>query len=153
MNIWEIHPALVHFPLALLFSSTVLEVFARLKKRERAARWAVGMLAAGLAFTPVVALAGVIAYFTVPEHTDGASFRMLVHAFLGVSASVFYGVVLLLRWRRRTEIARAGSVALSVVAALFLGATGALGGYLVYQDGVGVVPAAPPRLDVREDVF
>jgi len=149
MNIWEIHPALVHFPLTLLLSSTVLELFALRRKRESIARCAVGMLVAGLAFVPVVASAGIIAYFTVPAHTDEANLRMIFHAFFAVAAALLYGVVLLLRWRRRMALARPGAAVLSVTAALLLTVTGALGGYLVYHDGVGVVPATRADLEAE----
>lgn len=143
MNIWELHPAFVHFPLAFLFSSTVLEFVACRPGKQGLTRVAVGLLAAGVIAAPIVALAGLVAYFTVPVPSDEAHLRIVVHGILAVLATAAYALVLALRWKRRAERAGGGALALSAFGALLLGATGAVGGYLVYQDGVGMEPTLP----------
>lgn len=147
MNIWEIHPAFVHFPLAFLFSSTVLEFVARRTGKEGLSRVAVGLLAAGVISAPIAALGGLVAFFTVPVPSDEAHARMIVHGVLAALATVAYGLTLALRWKRRAGPASPGALALSVLGSLLLGATGAVGGYLVYQDGVGMEPTVPRVVD------
>ncbi len=147
MNIWEIHPAFVHFPIAFLFSSTVLEFVARRRRKEGLSRVAVGLLAAGVISAPIAALGGLVAFFTVPIPSDDAHVRMIVHGVLAVLATAVYALTLALRWKNRGEQASAGALSLSVLGALLLAATGAVGGYLVYQDGVGMEPTVPRVVD------
>jgi uncharacterized membrane protein len=147
MNIWEIHPALVHFPLTLLLASTVLEFIARRNQRESTAHAAFVALGTGLVAAVVVAIAGVVAYFTVPPHSDAAHVRIFLHAFFALGAAGFYGVVFLLRFKHRTLPPQPSSLVLSVMGALMLFAAGSLGEYLVYHDGVGISPNEESPLD------
>ncbi|HXS19262.1 MAG TPA: DUF2231 domain-containing protein [Polyangiaceae bacterium] len=147
MNIWEIHPALVHFPLTLLLASTVLEIVARRTGRESTARTALLSLGAGLIAAVVVAMAGAVAYFTVPPHSDEADGRILLHGLLALSAAALYAIAFLLRFKHRAMPSGNSGLVLSVSGALLLFAAGSLGGYLVYHDGVGVVPNEKSPLD------
>src|SRR6266542_897509 len=69
---WELHPALVHFPLALLLSGVVLDLYAWWRGRPGQLRAVAGLLVAGVVTGLVAALAGVLAFFTVPAHTAAA---------------------------------------------------------------------------------
>ncbi|MEO8182413.1 MAG: DUF2231 domain-containing protein [Deltaproteobacteria bacterium] len=142
MNPWEIHPALVHFPIALLLSATLVDVVAAWRKREGLAKVGLGLLVAGEVSALVAASAGVLAYFTVPTHTEEAHVRMLIHPALAASALVLYAIVAVRRRRNWAAIPGKGLVGLSLVAAASLVAAGALGGYLVFHDGVGVTQRA-----------
>lgn len=147
MNIWELHPAFVHFPLAFLFSSTLLEFVARSRRKEGLSRVAVGLLAAGVISAPIAALGGLVAFFTAPVPTDEAHVRMIIHGVLAALATAAYALTLALRWKNQGEPASKGALSLSVLGALLFGATGAVGGYLVYQDGVGMEPTVPRFVD------
>lgn len=151
MNPWEIHPAFVHFPLAFLMASTVLDIAARRKRRPDLARMATWLLVTGLICVVPVAAGGVLAYFTVPPHTDDANDRMLLHAFLAVTAALSYALVLVLRYKQKSDVATNGQVAASLVGAALLASAGALGGYLVYHDGVGVVAGRSDTLEELDD--
>lgn len=138
MNIWEFHPALLHFPLTFLLSSTVLEIVARRRRRADVALAAFCLLLAGVLTAIVVAFTGVVAYFTVPPHSEAANDRILLHAFAALSAASFYSFALFLRWRNRHRVASRFVVVLSVIGTVLLFVAGSLGGWLVYHDGVGV---------------
>lgn len=147
MNIWEIHPALVHFPLTLLLASTVLEIVTLRNGRESTAHAAVVTLGAGLIAAVLVALAGVVAYFTVPPHSEEAHVRILLHGLFALSAATLYAIVFFVRYKRRTIKPQTSSLVLSVMGALLLFAAGSLGGYLVYHDAVGIKPNEESPLD------
>jgi uncharacterized membrane protein len=138
MSLWEIHPALVHFPLTLLLAATALEIAAAVKRHDFLNRIAARVLAAGVIAALVAAVAGLVAYFTVPAHTEAAHARILVHALCAASATIVYGVVLVLHSQPPSEVSGSRRLIASIVAATLLCAAGALGGYVVYQDGVGV---------------
>lgn len=142
MKTWELHPALVHFPIALLLSATALEAAAVLRRRERWGQAAYGLLIAGVLSALLAAAAGLLAYLTVPAHGEGAHRRMLLHPVLAGGAVLLYVVVAALRRNRRGEVPRAGHLALSLLAAGLLIAAGAVGGHLVYRDGLGVQTGA-----------
>lgn len=138
MNPWEIHPALVHLPIGLLLSSTVLDIAAVVRGRESLSRVAFGLLVAGVITALVAAAAGVLAFFTVPAHSAEAHRRIFIHLSLAVCSAVIFAIEILVRWKRRGELARPGHLAASIVAAAALFAAGSFGGQLVYHDGVGV---------------
>lgn len=142
MKAWELHPALVHFPIALLLSATALEAAAVLRKRERLGPAAYALLLAGVLSALPAAAAGLIAYFTLPGHSEGAHRRMLIHPALAGGAVLLYAIVAALRRNRRAEVPRAGHLVISLLAAGLLIATATLGGHLVYRDGLGVQPRA-----------
>jgi len=141
MTWWEIHPALVHIPLTLLLAATVLDVVAFVRRRESLVRLAAAVLVAGIIAALVAASAGLLAYFTVPPHTERAHVRILLHAVTAAGAAVLYGVVLVLHARPRAQTRPRLRMGVSLAAAAVLTAAGALGGYLVYHDGVGVKTA------------
>lgn len=149
MNPWDFHPALVHFPIAFLLAATTLDVVGFVQVRNdptrsatslALARLSLCLLVAGVLSSLVAASAGILAYFTVPPHSQETQVRMLVHVLFAVSATLVYAV-LLLRRRRGPALLAGSEVGFSVVGAALLGAAGALGGYLVYHDGVAVPEA------------
>lgn len=140
MNVWEIHPALVHFPIALLLSAVAVDVFAWWRRRDALNRVATGLLIAGVATCWVAANFGLLAFFTVPAHTDEAHTLMLWHMGAAVSSLVLFTGLAVARWMRRAEPVKGLEHFVGLVAAAFLTITGALGGYIVYHGGAGVEP-------------
>ena len=138
MEVWEVHPALVHYPIALLLASVALDLYAW-GRREALASIATGLMLAGVLAAAVAALAGVVAFFTVPpSHTDEAHNLVLWHIGAAVAMMIVFGVALALRWRARTAPPSIASRALGLVAAVTLIVAAALGGRLVYHGGMGV---------------
>jgi len=149
MNPWELHPALVHMPIALLLSATFLDVVAVWRRRDQAAKVAMGLLVAGELTAIVAAGAGILAYFTIPAHTAEAHLHLLIHPTLAVSSVLLYAIVAFRRRKTPGTIPGGGLVVVSLVAASLLIAAGALGGRLVFHDGVGVAPQSRDALDAH----
>lgn len=139
MNVWEIHPALVHFPIAFLLAAVVLDLFAVSPEQERRARVVDGLLVAGVLTALVTAVAGLVAYYTVPAHTERAHTLMLWHLWLNVTTVVLFAAVALVRWRRMGP-APAWSHVVGWVATIILVVSAYLGGQIVYHGGAGVDP-------------
>ncbi len=140
MHPWELHPALIHFPIAFLLGGLLVDLAGRIRPREGLTRAASGLLVAGVISGIAAAAAGVVSYFTVPAHTEAAHEQMDTHMTLAGAALVLFALVAIARWRRRRE--PASTLALSgglLGCALLIGAA-VLGGKIVYQGGAGVDP-------------
>ena len=140
MNIWEIHPALVHFPIGLLLSAIALDLFAWWRVNAALNRVVTGLLIAGTAAGWLAANFGLLAFFTVPAHTDEAHTLMFWHMGVAASSLVLFTGLAVARWLHRAEPVKGLEHFVGLVAAAFLMITGALGGYIVYHGGAGVDP-------------
>ncbi len=141
MEPWEIHPSIVHFPIALLLSAVALDIYARARGSAGAGRAAVGLFVAGVLTGLVTGLAGVLAFYTAPSaHTEAAHDRVIWHLGLALASVVLFAVVAFVRWRGRRELPSTGALLAGVVAALLLTAAGYLGGHIVYHGGMGIDP-------------
>lgn len=140
MNVWEIHPALVHFPIALLLSAVAVDVFAWWRANESLNRVATGLLIAGVVAGWLAANFGLLAFYTVPAHTHEAHHLMFWHIGAAVSMLTLFTWLAVVRWFHRAEpITRIRHV-IGMLGAALLMTTGALGGYIVYHGGAGVEP-------------
>lgn len=138
MNIWELHPALVHFPIAFLLGGVALDLYGRRSEGKVAA--ATYLLIAGLIAAAVAAVAGVVAFNTVPEnHTEEAHRLIYPHIVTSVVAVVLFTVVCYARWRRPSAVSPTIRW-VGVAGAVFLIVGAAIGGRIVYQGGMGVDP-------------
>ena len=149
MNTWELHPALVHFPIALLLSGVILDLYGWRKKREDLSRVAFGLLVAGGLTGLLTIITGVLAYYTVPAHTEAAHERMTWHLWIQCGAIAVFGLMCLLRWKRRKSLVAPSALLLSVSAAVLLIIGSYLGAWIVYRGGAGVNPAILSN-EVRE---
>ena len=135
-----VHPALVHFPVALLLSATIADL-----------AWVTGMtadthvgavlMAGGLAGGLLAMGAGMADLIKLDQKLVP---HVMTHAsFVGL-AWLGYGIALYLR---KDSLAAAATlswpaIAVSLVSALLLAAGGWLGGRLVYTFGANVEPAS-----------
>ncbi len=142
VRLQEVHPALVHFPIALLPLTFAADLAGSVTSNRRLSwlgRW--GMVASA-ASAALAGVAGLIAQEEV--NVEGPSMDTLIthrNLNLGVLA-----LTTALAVRRQGE-AKAGPAYLGA-AALALGTllySGYLGGKVVYEYGVGVAPAPGPR--------
>jgi len=140
MHPWELHPALMHFPIAFLLGGLLIDLVARIRPRDSLTRVASGLLIAGVVSGVVAAAAGAISYFTVPAHTEAAHEQMDAHFVLASAALVLFALVALARWRQRTQPASAVALSGGVMASALLIGAAFLGGKTVYQGGAGIDP-------------
>jgi len=139
-ELWEIHPALNHLPIAFLLGGVVLDLYAWWRRRPTIAQVATGLLLAGVLSGLLAALAGVLAFFTVPAHTDEAHRLMFWHMGTQAAAMVLFIAVAWGRWRNWFVPPSAVVRFVECFAALLLLVGSGLGGYLVYHGGAGIDP-------------
>jgi uncharacterized membrane protein len=139
MRAWEIHPALVHFPIAFLIGGVVLDLFGR--SSETAVATATYLLIVGLATGAIAAVTGILAYYTVPgNHTAEAHQRVYWHIWTIVMAVTLFTVVCFVRWQAPSVVSPPiRGLGLVAVAIMAVGAY--IGGKLVYHGGLGIDPA------------
>ncbi len=142
VRLQEVHPALVHFPIALLPLTVAADAAGSITGDRRwswLGRW--GMVASA-ASGALAGLAGLIAQEEVS--VDGPSMDTLItHRNLNLTVVALTSALAVRRLGQR----RAGAAYL-LTAGAALGAllySGYLGGKVVYEYGVGVQPAPGPR--------
>lgn len=150
--IWELHPTTNHFPIAFLMGGLALDSFAWWRERQEeqagrdtakllpVAQLATGLLIAGVAGGVIAAIAGAIAYATVPIYDARGYAVMNWHAGLQLAALALFAWVTFLRWLDWTARPTPPVRLLAIAAALILVAGSYLGGYLVYHAGAGFLP-------------
>jgi uncharacterized membrane protein len=137
-KIWEIHPMLVHFPIALLLTGVAADLLAR--KRSALTRPAAGLLVVGVALGWLAAAAGLLSFYTVPAHTDDAHTLMWWHLGFAVASLVLFTWACVKRWKAREESASLALLSAEALGTLLLLITGYLGGTIVYHGGAGIAP-------------
>jgi uncharacterized membrane protein len=136
---WEIHPILIHFPIAFFFGGLLLDLYAWARGRLDLARVATGMYVGGVVMGLLTALAGALAFFTLPPtHTEQAHGLMYWHLALEAASVTLFLLIAWVRWRRWEQVPSTGLRFFSLLAiGLFVFAS-ALGGYIVYHGGTGI---------------
>jgi uncharacterized membrane protein len=136
----NIHPLLVHFPIAFLSLFVLIDLIGTARRQSEWRNFAGGLLYLGTAFAALTVWAGFHAAETVP-HGHNVHEIMERHEHLGIS---ILGLSLALSaWRLRRSVDGFGIYnLLSVILAgiLILGAD--LGGLMVYKYGVAVQAVA-----------
>ena len=152
VRLQEIHPSLVHFPIALLPVSIGADLIGRATGNRgllETARNTIGIAAVGSA------LAGVSGFIAQEEvNAEGETLDILItHRALNVGSTILTAGLAL--WRRRHYRPSLGYLGLGLAGAAALTFSGYLGGTLVYRHGVGVKRAGgqyrenPPELGER----
>lgn len=136
MSIWELHPAVIHFPIAFLIGGVVLDLFG--SRKEPLVRAATYLILAGIVAAVVAIATGLIAFYTVPaNHTQHAHDWIMYHLYANLTAAVLFVIVGIARWRRPAVISPIIR-GLGVVAMLVLFAGAYIGGDVVYHGGMGI---------------
>lgn len=130
-----IHPAFVHFPVAMLTTAWVITLVEHLTGSSRGARFSGGAEALGVAFLPIVLLTGLRDAEGLTLLADIRWDRPLIwHSIIAVIAATFF--VAHAAWRYRTgerRTARPGvDVGLSTAGFGALLLTGLIAGEMVY---------------------
>ena len=144
----NVHPLLVHFPIALLVAALVLDLVVIIGGKEKFARCS-GLVLCLAALGAMAALAtGLMAEGTVTSLSDAEVAHEAVEQHERAAIATVILAAILAGWRliRRLELPPGGQkwvyLALLVGAVAMVGLTGHLGGTLVYGHGLGVKPPA-----------
>ena len=137
-----IHAMLVPFPIGLWVFSLVADLIAMSRwgnpSWTDAARYT---MAGGIVGAALAAAAGLVDFFTL----KGATVRRLGVAHLTLNVVILAIFIVNFLLRTSGQASSAVTVSMSVVAVLLLGASGWLGGELVYVHGVAVEAASEPE--------
>lgn len=142
MKLWEVHPAIVHFPIAFLLAAVAVDLWSVRRPREVLIRSAAGLYVGGVLSGLLAAVAGVAAWLTAP-HDASVHGTMIWHPVFAASALVLFAMVARWRWKGRTRPPSPLEQAAAVGAAGLLLVAASLGGHLVFRGGAGVT--APPK--------
>ena len=132
-----LHPALVHFPVAGWSLATIADL-ASPWLGEPAWRFAALLMAVGCAVALAAMAAGLWEFVKLPEASPALPTANR-HMLCALAAFFAYATSLLLRYHEHAvQAPGTWALAASVTGFVLLGATGWLGGQLVYAHGVGV---------------
>lgn len=138
----NLHPILVHFPIALLTASVAFDlagIVLRREELERSGWWTLVTGCAGLALTVVSGLLAKESVAITPE----AQGHFDVHQQLAFAVAGVYALLLLWRIASRTRLPHGRRwlfITLSLAGSLLLWVGAWHGGEMVYRFGVGVRP-------------
>lgn len=136
----NVHPLLVHFPIALLLTSVALDwasIRWRGKGLEQAA-WYTLLL--GLAATVLTLITGLLAAQAVPANSPAAA-TLNIHKVLGIVTLVVFGLQAVCHWRHHGVYSpgdRIKHTIVQLIGVALIVTLGWFGGELVYTFGVGV---------------
>jgi uncharacterized membrane protein len=136
----NIHPLLVHFPIALFSSFVLIDLLGSIFRKQNWRETAGWFLYLGTLLTAATVAAGLSAADTV-AHSDNVHGIMERHKFLAISVLTTSSVLSLWRILARGAI-NGGANVLYVIFSIILGVlvtlTADLGGLMVYEYGVAV---------------
>ena len=138
-NIWQdLHPIIVHFPIALLVVSFGLSLASLVKPDWLKAAW-ITFVIGSLATIPA-AITGIISH--MPYEESAIYETIETHQFLGFATTLIFIGLLIWRWvmlRKGKDIGNTWLFIMAMgVGVIFLTLTGGNGGNLVYEFGVNV---------------
>jgi uncharacterized membrane protein len=144
-SVYTIHPAVVHFPIALLLVNAGLTLFTLRRPDPFLERAAYGAMVIGWWGTLAAITTGIISAALEWPVSPEVLPWLNGHAVAGFALLIVYGRAIL--WRRRDPGVLHGPRASRYVILILLGAAlvvldAWLGGYIVYRLGVGVDPAS-----------
>jgi uncharacterized membrane protein len=139
--LYAIHPAVIHFPIALLLLNLLLTLRYLQTHDDFVERAAYGALVLGWWAALAAVVTGTIATALEWPLEQGLLGWLNAHAVLGFVLLLVYGRALL--WRRREPRVLQGAgrnryLLLLVAGALIVALDGWIGGHLVYRLGLGV---------------
>lgn len=132
-----LHPALVHFPLALWFTAVFWDVIGWWRPDPLWWQMAYWCLALGLAISVLVLTTGLIDYLALPAEQPGID-TATAHMMAMFSATTAFGASWMLRaLNGAAGVPSAWALLLGLFGAALLAVGGWLGGTLVYRHGIG----------------
>ena len=137
----NLHPLLIHFPIALLLSSVAF-YWAGLRWKERGLDKAASYtLWLGLVGTAVSIISGLVAAQSIPLDSPAMQ-TLTIHKFLGIATFVIFGIQAICARRSKGIYSPAKRMLHTVIqlsGVSLIIAVGYFGGELVYTFGIGVL--------------
>lgn len=138
LRIHELHPTLVHFPLALVPLAVAADLIGRLSRNRSLMRTGARLMPVAAASGVVAGAAGLIAQGAV-EVSEEASDVLTTHRNLNIGLVALTAVLAAVRGR--STVPSIGYLAAGIAGVAAMNYTAYLGGKLVYHHGVGVEKA------------
>ena len=140
LRIHEVHPSLAHYPLALMPLSVIADIAGRLTGNANLMRLGGALMPIAAATGAATAVAGLVAQSSVNVDDHGRAHDLLAtHRNLNAGLLALTGA--LAAYRARTTRPSLGYLVAGALGAVAMNYTAYLGGSMVYQHGVGVLPA------------
>lgn len=133
----RLHPAIVHFPIALFTAGVFFDLLSLLLKRDDFQKTGFHLLTLGV----LSAVAAIGAGLMAAETADAPEDILKIHSRLAVATTILFTV--LLGWRARSRNRISTRLFPLYLIAAFIGAgmiltVGFWGGHMVYEEGAGV---------------
>jgi uncharacterized membrane protein len=138
----NLHPVIVHFPIALLVVAALLATISLFIKKESWKEWMFKNLVLGLAFVPLAIIAGIIEEQNL-QHNEAIHSVLTIHKYNGFVVLIIYSILTIWFWRRKNSIQKkeyTAWVLCLLLATGLLSYQGYLGGKMVFDLGAGVKP-------------
>lgn len=149
MELWEIHPAIVHFPIAFLIGAVCYDLYLWSRGEHGPSSVVNGLYITGVLTAALAAGAGLLAFYTGPaSYTDESAQIIWWHIGAAVTQFVLFAAIAIVRFRHRRDASPSWTRMVGFVAALVLIFAGYEGGYMVYHGATGVEPELLAR-DLR----
>lgn len=138
----NLHPAIVHFPIALLVVAALLAILSLFNKKESIREWMFRNLVFGVVFAPLAIISGMIEEQSL-QHNEAIHSVLIIHKYNAFVILGVYAVLTFWFWKRKNTM-QSKEYAVWVVC-LLLGTglvayQGYLGGKMVFDLGAGVKP-------------
>lgn len=137
---FPLHPALVHFPIALLFAAGVFYVWAMWREGNDLYQAGWYLHLAGIVGTVLAIFSGLSSQdgLDLTEEVEG---YLQTHTLLGYAVGWAFGLLAVWQYLRQGKGSKSEKIAFVICYALGLGLlvySSWLGGHMVYEHGVGV---------------
>jgi len=140
-----LHPALVHFPLALWMVAILWDLVGWRQADPLWWRMGYWCLALGLVASLPALITGLLDYFALRADEPGVN-AATAHMMVMMSATAAFGASWIMRAQAGAAVApSAWAFALALVGAALVAVGGWLGGTLVYRHGIGRINAGDAR--------
>jgi len=167
----ELHPKVVHFPVALLLVYALLELIGAVFKKSTFTNAAFIVLIIGFIGTIAAMVTGeqaahlaeewdeigllndaIMPYGAIDKHEDWASITLWYFLFVVILRSLFViNFVVKKKYENYFNSVRYGFAVLSLVGCFFIYETGERGGELVYKHGIGTELIKPDTSSKKEN--
>lgn len=140
-----LHPPIVHFPIALLFSAAIFALLSLFAKRELFKEIVFWNLLFGVISAIAAVLTGLLAEQNL-IHNEEIHELLEKHEFNGFAIAIAFLILLSWLWIRKNKFGKREYITwviLLVFGAAMITYQGWLGGEMVFQQGAGVKPLEP----------